>query len=127
MNEEINDIVSSKHFSSTMAESYADFIANKQKDEATKRANKIIKHVESKYKRKIKKAIEKDKHCHQVKISLPYFSRIKNKDVMNEVKNLVGNHFANLGFRTYIVQGETCHCLFDFLCNGTEFWIQMNW
>ena len=130
-----NEIETSMKFSSDAANSYASSVAEKQKDIAEKqkdiakeKANRLIKYIESKYEKKIKKAIMKKIGSSYVDISLPYFSKIKNEDVYSKVANIVEDHFRNLGFRTSMTMGDSCNCPFDILCNYRDgFNIRLYW
>lgn len=115
-------------FSSEMANSYADKVNEEQNKEAKKRADKLIKYIESRYEGKIKKAIMKKIGSSYVDISLPYFSKIKNEDVYSKVANIVENYFINLGFRACMTKGRSCNCPFDILCNYRDgFNIRLYW
>ncbi len=114
-------------FSSYTAKEYAEAVNKKNTDEATKRANKLIKYVEDCYERKIKQALNRDKNCHGVGISLPYFQRVSNEDIQDKVRTLVEDHFRRLGFSTSLYQGRHCKCVFDIICNHGTFHIRLNW
>ena len=123
-----NEIETSMKFSSDAANSYASSVAEKQKDIAKEKANRLIKYIESKYEKKIKKAIMKEVGSSYVDIRLPYFSKIKNDDVYLKVAAIVENHFKNLGFRADMTMGDSCNCPFDMLCNYTDgFKIRLYW
>ena len=117
----MNEVESVMKFSSIMANSYAEEIGIKQDKIATEKANKLIKYIESKYEKKIKKAIRKNKNSSYVDIEFPCFSKIKNNDVFDKVVKLVEEHFRNLGFRATVFDAKICHdCMFDFICNGGD-------
>lgn len=123
-----NEIETSMKFYSEAANSYASSVAEKQKEIAREKANKLIKYIETKYEKKIKKAITKKIGSSYVDISLPYFSKIKDKDVYSKVAVIVEGHFKNLGFKTLMTMGHSCNCPFDILCHYTDnFKIRLYW
>ncbi len=123
-----NEIETSMKFSSDAANSYASSVAEKQKEIAREKANKLIKYIETKYEKKIKKAIMKKICSSYVDISLPYFSKIKDENMYSKVAVIVEDHFRNLGFRTRMTMGHSCNCPFDIFCHYTDdFKIRLYW
>lgn len=114
-------------FSREAAETYAQTVADKKLDIASKKADSIIKYVEARYEKKIKNGIEKNKNCREISIILPYTKRCKSQDMFSEVETIVREHFKKLGFAVALHDGEHCSCIFDFMCNCESFYMSMSW
>jgi len=114
-------------FTSNAATSYADMVKKNKLDEASIRARELIKYIEKKYEKAIKKAILHSKNAKQVSIVLPYLKKIKDDTVFDEVGNIVKRHFNELGFYVLLRKPNYCFCPFDYFCNGSEFKVIIRW
>ena len=114
-------------FSREAAETYAQTVADKKLDIASKKADSIIKYVEARYEKKIKNGIEKNNNCREISIILPRAKRCKDNNVFSEVEAIVRAHFKKLGFAVALHDGHSCSCLFDFICNHDSFYMSMTW
>lgn len=114
-------------FTSNAATSYADMVKKNELDEASIRARELIKYIEKKYEKAIKKAILHSNDTKQVSIVLPYLKKIKDDTVFDEASKIVHRHFHELGFNVYLRKPNYCSCLFDYLCNGSEFEAIISW
>lgn len=114
-------------FTSNAAISYADMVKKNKLDEASRRAEGLIKYIEKKYEKAIKKAILHSKDTKRVSIVLPYLKKIEDNSVFNEVCYIVKRHFDELGFNVLLQKPNYCSCPFDCLCNGREFEAIIRW
>lgn len=113
----------SMKFSSDAAKAYAERIAEKEEKLAVKTANRLIKYIEARYEKKIKKVLDNGSNESSVNIVLPCFTKIVNKTVIT----LVESHFSELGFDGRIIKGNKCGCPFDFLCNYDWLQFKLTW
>jgi ribosomal protein L17 len=120
----MNDITK---FTSSSANSYAEIVEKNQLDEANKRASALIKYIEKRYEKAVKKAINESKTASRTKISLPYTKRIRKTEMYNLVEEIVNEHFKKLGFDVTFRKGNYCSCLFDFICNSDSFEAVIRW
>lgn len=120
----MNDITK---FTSSSANSYAEIVEKNQLDEANKRASTLIKYIEKRYEKAVKKAINESKTANRTKISLPYTKRIRKTEMYNLVEEIVNEHFKKLGFDVTFKKGNYCSCPFDFICNSDGFEAVIRW
>ena len=110
-----NDIIK---FSSSMAESYSDSIAERLAKEAKEKADKVIKHIDRRYEKEIKRAINANRNTRRTVFTLSPFLKIK-QEIWGDVNDIVRSHYKGLGFSVSLENaGTLCECLFDRLCNG---------
>jgi len=116
-----------KKFSREAAEVYAQAVADRKSDNASKEADSIIKYIEARYEKKIKKEIDKNKNCRGIDIILPRTKRCKDQSMFSDVETMVKEHFNKLGFAVSLHDGKSCKCIFDFICNCNGFYASMSW
>ena len=126
-----NKVENSMKFSKASVEAYNEKVQEEREKErqmlASKKANELIKYIESRYEKKIKKSLSNGVNTHSINITLPYLKRIHNDDIFFMVDSLLKKHFNALGFTIGMYDGKHCPCLLDFICNEKEFCVKMYW
>ena len=122
-----NEVENSMKFSKASVEAYNKKVQEERQMLASKKANELIKYIESRYEKKIKKSLRNGVNTHSIKITLPYLKRIHNDDIFFMVDSLLKRHFNALGFSIGMYDGKHCPCLLDFICNKREFCVKMSW
>jgi hypothetical protein len=123
----MNNLNNLTKFTSNAATSYADMVEKNKLDEASRRAEGLIKYIEKKYEKAVKKAILQSNKVKKVSIVLPYLKKIEDNTIFDEVDNVVKKHFDELGFNVHLSKPNYCSCPFDYFCNGREFKAIIRW
>lgn len=120
----MNDITK---FTDASAKAYAETIEKNRSSRSMRIADNLIKYIEKRYEKVIKKVIKHNSTARKAEISLPYFKRIYDDITYKEATTVIHEHFLKLGFDVTITKPHHCLCLFDGLCNYGEFKAKINW
>lgn len=122
-------------FSKNGAVSYSNAAKERETLNVENAADRIIKYIASRYEGEIKAAIDRNYDCRKIEMSLPRACNPKKLSsneaawgsILNELGKRVNKHFSELGFHITLVNGNSCRCLFDCLCNRGEFVAKIVW
>ena len=122
-------------FSKNGAVSYSNAAKERETLNVENAADRIIKYIASRYEGEIKAAIDRNYDCRKIEMSLPRACNPKKLSsneaawgtILNELGKRVNKHFSELGFHITLVNGNSCRCLFDCICNRGEFVAKIVW
>lgn len=120
----MNDL---KKFNADAAQSFAD-AAKKKYDEKIKRmANKYIRIIDSKYEKKIKKAVSKDPSVRSIDINLPKFNGPVNIKEADLVEKEINEKLKERGFSVTLKITSCSDCVLRPICPGRVFYASLSW
>jgi hypothetical protein len=122
-------------FSKNGAVSYSNAAKERETLNVENAADRIIKYIASRYEGEIKAAIDRNYDCRKIEMSLPRACNPRKLSsneaawgsILNELGKRVNKHFSELGFHITLVNGNSCRCLFDCICNRGEFVAKIVW
>ena len=122
-------------FSKDVAISYSNAVKERMNTNVDNAADRIIKYITSRYEGEIKAAIGRNYDCRKIEMSLPRACNPRKLSsneaawgsILNELDKRVNKHFSELGFHITLVNGNSCRCLFDCICNRGEFVAKIVW
>ena len=113
-----------KKFDKNSAKFYSELAEKEEEAKISERVSKIVSYVLLVYEDKIKKAIEKDCKTRSVSIIIPKKYRIyTHKDL---VRTMLKKEFSSLDFDVDLLY-DRCSCIFNFLCNGNNYYVTFSW
>ena len=122
-------------FSKDVAISYSNAVKERMNTNVDNAADRIIKYITSRYEGEIKAAIDRNYGCRKIEMSLPRAcnpNKLSSNEaawgsILNELDKRVNKHFSELGFHITLMNGGSCRCLFDCICNRGEFVAKITW
>lgn len=122
-------------FSKNGAVSYSNAAKERETLNVENAADRIIKYIASRYEGEIKAAIDRNYDCRKIEMSLPRACNPRKlssneaawDNILSELGKRVNKHFSELGFHITLVNGNSCRCLFDCICNRDEFVAKIVW
>lgn len=122
-------------FSKNGAVSYSNAAKERETLNVENAADRIIKYIASRYEGEIKAAIDRNYDCRKIEMSLPRAcnpNKLSSNEaawgsILNELDKRVNKHFSELGFHITLMNGGSCRCLFDCICNRGEFVAKIAW
>ena len=114
-------------FNASSAEAFADIAKKKYNDRISQMASRYIRVIESKYEKKIKKAIMKDPSVREIRIDLPLSKRPISVKEADLVENEMNDYLRERGFRVVLSVPSYCDCIFNSICLDKEFYASFKW